>query len=411
MASRIHLAGLLGAREQRSAQAVEADILAELRSHLELATCDNIAAGMDPESARRSAEECFGDFEGVFGACRTEKLKDRIMLQRVLLVLVLILTIAVIGQAYQARESQLASALAMDAMRSEVAAMTQRIEERFNTALFLGSRDTTPARPVVGESKPGDALLGFLEWQRELFAGELADLRQLETQYKPSHSRWNSLQRRIEELEDLILRLDPETLPDSRQDPGAILDLMTFARNLDATDRKAPLEAERLAANLRFSTDAAQRCEFVHALLEVALAWEGHGETPLRRGDFVLADDSLHPSLAFRETVNDEGHLAVPELGFVPVLGLTRGQVEARLQREFEAYFSEVDLFVSKEAWAFDVLIEALQDSDCFVRVAAAQALGEIGDPRARRALEHASEHDTEGAVRESAASAAFSCQ
>jgi HEAT repeat protein len=85
--------------------------------------------------------------------------------------------------------------------------------------------------------------------------------------------------------------------------------------------------------------------------------------------------------------------------------------VEARLQADLEVYFAEVDLEVSKKAWAFDVLIETLGDPDVFVRLAAAQALSEINDPRARRALEHASERDTEAAVRDAAAAAALNCK
>jgi len=299
----------------------------------------------------------------------------------------------------------------MDYMRSEVAAMTLRIEERFDAALLFGVREEAPTQSVVARPKLGDGMLKFLERRRELFAEELDDLRRLEAQIKPSHAQWVPLQRKITFLEDRILQLDPDKLPDPELDPAALRDLMILSRNLDDADRRASLEAERLAAQLRFSMDAAVRFELVHDLLEIALAWDGHGETPLKRGDFVLADDSVHASLALRETVNDEGNLAVPELGFVQVLGLTRGQLEARLQRELEIYFAQVDIFVSKEAWAFDALIEALRDSDCLVRVAAAQALGQIGDARARRALERAAVQDAEAAVREAAAAAALDCR
>ncbi len=400
MASRIHLAGLLGAHEQRSAQAVEADILAELRSHLELATSDNIAAGMDPDRARRSAEERFGDFEGVFGACRTEKLKDRIMLQRVLLVLVLILTIAVIGQADQARESQRASALAMDAMRREVSAMTHRIEERFDTALFLGSRERAQNDNGRSDLDSSEMPTRELDLRRTRYANQLAELLLRKTTLKPAHPYWTSIQKEIEDLEEQLRMLEP---PAHQTQP--------LTRDRNEPSAEPLLEVLRLTANIEYSTDAGQRFEMVHRLLEIALAWDGHAEKPLARGDLVLARDSLQPSLSFGEKVNDEGNLAVPELGFVAVLGLTRGELEARLQRELETYFAEVDLQVSKEAWAFDVLIESLRDSDVFVRLAAAQALGEIGDPRARRALERAAEQDTEGAVREAAASAASNCQ
>ena len=305
---------------------------------------------MDPESARRSAEERFGDLGEVFGACRTEKLKDRIMLQRILFVLVFVLTAAVVVQAFVIR-----------GVREDVAAMTDRIEESLDYVLLLGARDAAPTTRMWAASDP-----------------------------------WGS---------------SSDELPEGSDGTRDELDAALRRGDADAFERAVRIGPEavpELAALLRDRTfDAALRFSAAHALGEIGVSWSGHRETPLRRGDRVLVEDAFHSQLRFSGEVNAEGNLSVPELGFVPAEGRTRGQIERHLQRELETYFAQVDLQVSKEAWPFAVLIEALADPDVFVRLAAAQALGEIGDLRARRALLRVAEHDPEQAVRESAAASA----
>jgi hypothetical protein len=47
----------------------EAEILEEIAFHLEMRTRDNVREGLEPEEARRAAEERFGSVEKVIGEC------------------------------------------------------------------------------------------------------------------------------------------------------------------------------------------------------------------------------------------------------------------------------------------------------------------------------------------------------
>ncbi|MEM7308401.1 MAG: permease prefix domain 1-containing protein [Planctomycetota bacterium] len=85
------LSDWLRAPDPRPVEAIEADIADELAFHLEARTRDNIAAGMDPEAARRDAEARFGDFDAVHSACRRVRLGERLMLQRIHLALTCLL--------------------------------------------------------------------------------------------------------------------------------------------------------------------------------------------------------------------------------------------------------------------------------------------------------------------------------
>jgi len=76
-------------------RAIEADIRAELESHLALAQDELIASGSDEESAQELALERFGNFERTVRACRRQKLKEKIMLQRLQFTATLALLVAV----------------------------------------------------------------------------------------------------------------------------------------------------------------------------------------------------------------------------------------------------------------------------------------------------------------------------
>jgi len=60
----------------------------------------------------------------------------------------------------------------------------------------------------------------------------------------------------------------------------------------------------------------------------------------------------------------------------------------------------------ARVAGAVDPLVAALRDRSLSVRARAAESLGEIGDPRARRALERCAASDPESGVRASAEAA-----
>jgi len=65
---------------------VEADIRAELESHLDLVAEELIEQGYAPERAREMARERFGDVERIVRACRKQKLGGWTMMQRLNLI-------------------------------------------------------------------------------------------------------------------------------------------------------------------------------------------------------------------------------------------------------------------------------------------------------------------------------------
>jgi len=119
-------------------RAIEADIRAELESHLALAQDELIASGSDEESAQELALERFGNFERTVRACRRQKLKEKIMLQR----LQFTATLALLGAVayFGVRAERLANLLEPMAAQAEV-----EEPDRFNNVPF------TPAAagPVI----------------------------------------------------------------------------------------------------------------------------------------------------------------------------------------------------------------------------------------------------------------------
>ncbi len=79
------------APDMRPRAAIEADIREELAAHVALRAQDNEAAGMSPEEALRDAELRFGDTRRVAAACREIQMKERIVLQRINVILIVVL--------------------------------------------------------------------------------------------------------------------------------------------------------------------------------------------------------------------------------------------------------------------------------------------------------------------------------
>ena len=352
--------------DARSTREIEAEILEELHAHLELAARDLVEAGMDPERARREAERRFGNFGRAFAACRHEKLEERIMVQRILLVLVVVLGGAVVVQAWQLRAGQRETERAIGDVRADVASIAQRIEERFEAALLLGAH----VPPELQEPPP----------QVPPRTEEPAE----------PVERAESVERSAEpDLDELDAELPSDALEgDYATHRWAVPDLVKRVRDRESFD-----------ASVRFAA--------VDWLAKIAKSWDGHLGAPLEKGDEVRIVDALNAELTLTATIDAQGNLEVPAVGFVHAAGLTRAELEVVLAREVARYYVSTDLHVSKEPWAFDVLIDALRDDpDVFVRVAAAGALGDIGDGRVVPALEHAAAQDAHQAVREAAADA-----
>lgn len=70
-------------------------------------------------------------------------------------------------------------------------------------------------------------------------------------------------------------------------------------------------------------------------------------ENYLTLGDRVQYIDRYNPELAGIETVDIDGTIVLPEVGAVPVAGLTRTEVEALLTQRFSPYYQRNDIRVT----------------------------------------------------------------
>lgn len=115
------------------AEAVDADIRAELEAHLELAEEALRGEGRTPEEARREARERFGDFERTLRACRRERMGGRLMLVRIQWVLIALLTLSTLGLALYGRDRAVDMAMQRDlamAQAAEAHAMRLELQQR-----------------------------------------------------------------------------------------------------------------------------------------------------------------------------------------------------------------------------------------------------------------------------------------
>lgn len=118
------LAQRVKALDARPVAEVDREILDELEFHVEMCTLDGIRSGLSPAAAREAALSKFGDFERVRRRCRRALLGERIMLQRIQAVLLVILLVAVIALGYQAYTVQRANQQTLTDLRTAIAQLT-----------------------------------------------------------------------------------------------------------------------------------------------------------------------------------------------------------------------------------------------------------------------------------------------
>ena len=104
-----------------------------------------------------------------------------------------------------------------------------------------------------------------------------------------------------------------------------------------------------------------------------------------------LADKNLRKVLICRDALKAIGQPAVDKLTFI----VERGHVHRRQDAAFTLGF-----IGAPDLAAVDALVGALRHSDPLLRMIAAQALGRIGDPRARRPLRLATADENEQVVK-----------
>lgn len=108
-------------------RSVDADIRAELDSHLELCAEELRSEGLNPEQAHALARERFGDFEETQRACRRQKLGGRFMLQKWNLVATAALLITVFFLGFRSRAQTQAMAVLNEELHTREAYLIERL--------------------------------------------------------------------------------------------------------------------------------------------------------------------------------------------------------------------------------------------------------------------------------------------
>lgn len=139
---------------------IAADIDAELEFHVEESARALEQAGLAPELARAEALKRFGDYGRIRRECARTCMGERIMLQRIQLVLTAVLVLAVGALLWSNRQSDVAARAALDAERQRTAALLARVEERLSIprlvsdVALLPPTPSDPVKPVA----PGNYL-------------------------------------------------------------------------------------------------------------------------------------------------------------------------------------------------------------------------------------------------------------
>ncbi len=152
----------------QSAAEIDAEIREELEYHLEMRTDDNVRAGMEPNEARRDAQQRFGDFETSRIACRKITLGPQLLVARLQSALVVLLICAVVYQGMLLLRLQSSS-------RDRIDALTQMVEQLQSarkpaaaevpaTMPYLQLKRDSPYNVAAGEDIPsGDDLASWRE--------------------------------------------------------------------------------------------------------------------------------------------------------------------------------------------------------------------------------------------------------
>ena len=118
-----HLWPFRGPPDGRSECEIDDDLDAEFAFHLEEAARDLTHEGHAPEIACLVAKERFGDLERYKLQCRRIALKERIMLQRVNFILMIVVTLVMIGVGAQVWITQRHNTLALMDINAQIAKM------------------------------------------------------------------------------------------------------------------------------------------------------------------------------------------------------------------------------------------------------------------------------------------------
>lgn len=125
-----------GPPERRTESQIDADLDEEFAFHLEMRSRENIETGCDPDLARSRAMTSFGSIESIKRQCRRIALEERLMLQRINLVVMLMVLVVVMLVGVQVFLTQRHNTLALQAITAELTDLKfqAQTEERLRQA-------------------------------------------------------------------------------------------------------------------------------------------------------------------------------------------------------------------------------------------------------------------------------------
>jgi hypothetical protein len=145
------------AADPRSRAEIESDIGEELAFHIDACARDLEREGMDAESAHAEAQRRFGDVAEVQRACARIEIGERIMLQRIQLVLTILLLCAVVLLAVSSLRAQ-AQIRAQGEINQALLARLQRQDAPLTTTqAVLPNREQSNGIPPEMVLQPGEA--------------------------------------------------------------------------------------------------------------------------------------------------------------------------------------------------------------------------------------------------------------
>jgi RNA polymerase sigma-70 factor (ECF subfamily) len=192
--------GRVKALDCQSIAEIDREIVDELEFHVEMRTLDGIRAGMSPAAAREAALAKFGDFERIRRRCHRTLLGERIMLQRIQAVIMVVLLLAVVALGYQnymaqrANEQTLADLRAALTKLSASAPVSDWHADRprvVETSPASGATDVDPATSeirVTFNKAMADRSWSWVQVSKEAFpetAGEIRYLDDMKTCVMP----------------------------------------------------------------------------------------------------------------------------------------------------------------------------------------------------------------------------------
>jgi hypothetical protein len=153
-------------RDGRSSADIERDIEDEIAFHLEMRVHELCDAGMSETAAQQVAVEKFGDVMRVKDRCRTVQLGERIMLQRVNVILLAVLLAGMLAIGFQSWTAQSTARAEISRMSAEIHRLTRELEgsesarSTSGDSVVLGAssaRAIVPSAPAAPSVAPFDA--------------------------------------------------------------------------------------------------------------------------------------------------------------------------------------------------------------------------------------------------------------